>query len=134
MKLLFLSVFLTSAIFLIIDVIWLSYSVKFLYRPQLGALLTEKPVMWAAILFYLIYVIGLAIIVLQPAINNDSIFQACFHGAILGIVAYGTYNLTNMATVKNWSPLVVFIDMFWGGFLTSFSSGLGIYLSKKLIL
>ena len=134
MKLLFLSVFFTSIIFLVIDVIWLSYSVKFLYRPQLGPLLTDKPVMWAAILFYLMYVIGLAVIVLQPAINNDSIFQAFFHGAILGIVAYGTYNLTNMATVKNWSPLVVFIDMFWGGFLTSFSSGVGIYLSKKLIL
>jgi len=134
MKLLFLSVFFTSVIFLVIDVIWLSYSVKFLYRPQLGPLLTDKPVMWAAILFYLMYVIGLAVIVLQPAINNDSIFQAFFHGAILGIVAYGTYNLTNMATVKNWSPLVVFIDMFWGGFLTSFSSGVGIYLSKKLIL
>ena len=134
MKLLFLSVFFTSIIFLVIDVIWLSYSVKFLYRPQLGPLLTDKPVMWAAILFYLMYVIGLAVIVLQPAINNDSISQAFFHGAILGIVAYGTYNLTNMATVKNWSPLVVFIDMFWGGFLTSFSSGVGIYLSKKLIL
>ena len=134
MKLLFLSVFFTSIIFLVIDVIWLSYSVKFLYRPQLGPLLTDKPVMWAAILFYLMYVIGLAVIVLQPAINNDSIFQAFFHGAILGIVAYGTYNLTNMATVKNWSPLVVFIDMFWGGFLTSFSSGVGIYLSKKIIL
>ena len=134
MKLLLLSVFFTSIIFLVIDVIWLSYSVKFLYRPQLGPLLTDKPVMWAAILFYLMYVIGLAVIVLQPAINNDSIFQAFFYGAILGIVAYGTYNLTNMATVKNWSPLVVFIDMFWGGFLTSFSSGVGIYLSKKLIL
>lgn len=133
MKLL-LSVFFTFFIFLLIDALWLSYSVKSLYRPQLGSLLNEKPVIWAAILFYLVYIIGLAIIVIQPAINNDSIYQAIFHGTVLGIIAYGTYNLTNMATIKNWSPLVVFIDMLWGGFLTGFSSGLGIYLSKKLIL
>lgn len=134
MKLLFLSIFLTSTIFLIIDIIWLSYSVKLLYRPQLGELLTDKPVMWAAILFYLIYVIGLAIIVINPSLNNNSIFQALFYGFVLGVVAYGTYNLTNMATIKNWSPVIVIVDMLWGGFLTGFSSGLGIYLAKKILI
>ena len=58
MKFLFLSLFLTSALFLIIDMIWLSFAVKNFYKPQLGDLLTEKPVMWAAVLFYLIYVVG----------------------------------------------------------------------------
>ena len=133
MKIILLSLFFTSIIFLIIDIIWLSYSVKFFYKPQLGSLLNDKPVMWAAILFYLIYVIGLAIIILQPAINNDSILQAFWTGIIFGIVAYGTYNLTNMATIKNWSIYVVFVDMIWGGVLTGTSASLGIYLSKKLI-
>jgi len=133
MKVLFLSLFITSILFLIIDLIWLSFSVKYFYRPQLGALLNEKPVMWAAVLFYLIYVVGLAIIILQPAIKQDSITQAFFTGIVFGIVAYGTYNFTNMATIKNWSPYVVLIDIIWGGFLTGTSSALGIYLSKKFL-
>jgi len=133
MKVLFLSLFITSILFLIIDLIWLSFSVKYFYRPQLGALLNEKPVMWAAVLFYLIYVVGLAIIILQPAIKQDSITQAFFTGIVFGIVAYGTFNFTNMATIKNWSPYVVLIDIIWGGFLTGTSSALGIYLSKKFL-
>ena len=133
MKVLFLSLFITSILFLIIDLIWLSFSVKYFYKPQLGTLLNEKPVMWAAILFYLIYVVGLAIIILQPAIKQDSITQAFFTGIVFGIVAYGTYNFTNMATIKNWSPYVVLVDVIWGGFLTGTSSALGIYLSKKFL-
>ena len=85
-------------------------------------------------MFYLLYVLGLAIIILQPAINNDSIFQAFWTGVVLGLVAYGTYNFTNMATVKNWSAIVVFVDTFWGGILTGSSAALGIFLTKKFIL
>jgi len=133
MKVLFLSLFITSILFLIIDLIWLSFSVKYFYKPQLGILLNEKPVMWAAVLFYLIYVVGLAIIILLPAIKQDSITQAFFTGIVFGIVAYGTYNLTNMATIRNWSPYVVLVDIIWGGFLTGTSSALGIYLSKKFL-
>jgi len=133
MKVLFLSIFITSILFLIIDLIWLSFSVKYFYKPQLGILLNEKPVMWAAVLFYLIYVVGLAIIILLPAIKQDSITQAFFTGIVFGIVAYGTYNLTNMATIRNWSPYVVLVDIIWGGFLTGTSSALGIYLSKKFL-
>lgn len=134
MKLILFSLIFTSVIFLIIDLIWLTYSVKLFYKPQLGDLLNEKPVMWAAALFYLIYVLGLTIIILIPAINNDSVMQAFWTGLIFGLVAYGTYNLTNMATIKGWSPYVVFVDLFWGGILTGTSSALGIYLSKKIIL
>ena len=133
MKVLFLSLFITSILFLIIDLIWLSFSVKYFYRPQLGALLNEKPVMWAAVLFYLIYVVGLAIIILQPAIKQDSITQAFFTGIVFGIVAYGTFNFTNMATIKNWFPYVVLVDIIWGGFLIGTFSALGIYLSKKFL-
>ena len=129
-KLLIISFILVSTIFLIIDVLWLSITVKSLYRPALGSLLKDKPVMWAAVLFYIIYMIGLALIILKPALANDSILQALWTGVIFGVVAYGTYNLTNMATVKNWSASIVWIDMLWGGFLTGFSSAVGIYLTK----
>ena len=129
-KLLIISFIFVSTIFLIIDVLWLSITVKSLYRPALGDLLKDKPVMWAAVLFYIIYMIGLALIILKPALANDSILQALWTGVVLGVVAYGTYNLTNMATVKNWSASIVWIDMLWGGFLTGFSSAVGIYLTK----
>lgn len=134
MKVFYLSIFITSILFLVIDIIWLSMSVKFFYKPQLGNLLNEKPVMWAAVLFYLIYIMGLAIIVLQPGIKQDSIMNIFFIGVVFGCVAYGTYNLTNMATIKHWSAYVVFVDMFWGGLLTGTSSALGVYLSKKILL
>ena len=133
MKFLFLSIFFTSVIFLIIDLLWLSYSVRNFYKPQLGTLLNEKPVMWAAALFYIIYVVGLGVVILQPAINQDSIKMAFFTGIVFGIVAYGTYNLTNMATIKNWSSYVVIVDIIWGGLLTGVSSALGIYIAKKII-
>ena len=129
-KLLIISFIFVSTIFLIIDVLWLSITVKSLYRPALGDLLKDKPVMWAAVLFYIIYMVGLALIILKPALANDSILQALWTGVVFGVVAYGTYNLTNMATVKNWSASIVWIDMLWGGFLTGFSSAVGIYLTK----
>ena len=131
MKILLTSLFFTSLIFLVIDIIWLSYAVKSFYRPNIGPLLTDKPVMWAAIMFYLVYVIGLSIIILQPSLTNNSISQAFWTGLVFGVVAYGTYNLTNMATIKNWSVNVVIVDMIWGGILTGFSSSSGIYLAKK---
>ena len=129
-KLLIISFIFVSTIFLIIDVVWLYITVKSLYRPALGDLLKDKPVMWAAVLFYIIYMIGVALIILKPALANDSILQALWTGVVFGVVAYGTYNLTNMATVKNWSASIVWIDMLWGGFLTGFSSAVGIYLTK----
>ena len=129
-KLLIISFIFVSIIFLVIDVVWLSITVKSLYRPALGDLLKDTPVMWAAVLFYIIYMIGVALIILKPALANDSILQALWTGVVFGVVAYGTYNLTNMATVKNWSASIVWIDMLWGGFLTGFSSAVGIYLTK----
>ena len=72
MKLLITSTFLTAAIFLIIDVIWLSFSVKSFYRPNIGHLLLETPVMWAAILFYFIYVIGLAVVIIEPSLDDQN--------------------------------------------------------------
>ena len=133
-KPLIFSILSASTIFLVIDIIWLSLTVKIIYRPALGNLLNEKPILWAAILFYLVYMVGLALIILKPALDNNSIFQAFWTGIVLGVVAYGTYNLTNMATIKNWSFMVVWIDILWGGFLTGISAAISIYLTKTFFL
>ena len=122
-----------SLIFLVIDVIWLSFATKSFYRPLIGNLLTDKPVMWAAALFYILYVLGMAIVVIQPCMDSESIFKTVYTGFMFGLVAYGTYNLTNMAVLKGWSPTVTFVDMFWGGSLTAISATTGLYLVKKIV-
>ena len=134
MKLLILATLISALIFLIIDVIWLSFSVKSFYRPNIGHLLLETPVMWAAILFYLIYVLGLAVVIIEPSLDYQNTQKFLIKAFMFGLVAYGTYNLTNMATIKGWSPNVVFVDMIWGGSLTTFSSYFGILVAKKILL
>ena len=134
MKLLISATLISALIFLIIDVIWLSFSVKSFYRPNIGHLLLETPVMWAAILFYLIYVIGLAVVIIEPSLDYQNTQKFLIKAFMFGLVAYGTYNLTNMATIKGWSPNVVFVDMIWGGSLTAFSSYFGIFFAKKILL
>ena len=125
--------FLASIIFLIIDVIWLSFATKSFYRPLLGDLISDKPVLWAAGLFYVLYMFGMAVIIIQPCIENSGLSKSLYTGFIFGLVAYGTYNLTNMAVIKDWSSTVVFVDMFWGASLTAISSTTGIYLAKKMV-
>ena len=131
-----LATLITSIVFLIVDVIWLSYATKSFYRPLLGNLIigpTEKPVLWAAALFYILYVVGVAVVVIQPCIHDSSILKSIYIGFVFGLVAYGTYNLTNMAVLRGWSPTVVFVDMFWGGSLTAFSAGTGLFVAKKIL-
>ncbi len=132
-KCMLVATLIASLIFLIIDVIWLSFATKSFYRPLIGNLLTDKPVMWAAVLFYLLYVFGMALVVIQPCIDSSSLFKTIYTGFIFGLVAYGTYNLTNMAVLKGWSPTVTFVDMFWGGSLTAVSATTGLYLAKKIV-
>ena len=133
MKLLLTSTLLAALIFLIIDIIWLSFSVKSFYRPNIGHLLVDTPIMWAAALFYIIYVFGLAIVIIEPSLNSQETFKLLLKAFMFGLVAYGTYNLTNMATIKGWSIKVVFVDMIWGGSLTAFSSYFGILLAKRIL-
>ena len=132
-KCLIVATLIASLIFLIIDVIWLSFATKSFYRPLLGNLIAEKPVMWAAALFYILYVFGMALIVIQPCIGSEGIFKTLYTGFIFCLVAYGTYNLTNMAVVNGWSPTVTFVDMFWGGSLTAVSATTGLYIAKKVV-
>ena len=134
MKIVLFATLLAALIFLIIDIIWLSFAVKSFYRPNIGHLLLDKPIMWAAAMFYIIYVFGIGVVIIEPSINLGNTFSLLFKAFVFGLVAYGTYNFTNMATVKGWSPSVVFVDMIWGGLLTSFSSYFGILLAKKLLL
>ena len=131
-KALILSSGIAFVLFLIIDFVWLSIAVKYIYKPALGSLLLNKPILSAALLFYFLYIFGLTFLILLPNLKDFQIFNAFWMGAIFGLVAYGTYDLTNLATIKGWSLKVTIIDLIWGGILTSTVSGLTIWIMSKI--
>jgi uncharacterized membrane protein len=114
--------FAAGAVMLVLDVIWLS-SMGAVYRQHLGSMLLDgfRPV--PAALFYLMYVAGIVVLAVMPALREgDDWRMAALYGAILGLIAYGTYDLTNYATMKVWSAKITIIDMLWGAALTALSS------------
>lgn len=103
----------------IIDAIWLSVVANKFYKTQLGPLLLEKPNMIAAIVFYIIYVIGIVVFAVMPAVAAGDWKVALGLGALLGLVAYATYDLTNLATLKGFPLKIVIVDLIWGTVLTA---------------
>lgn len=108
----------SGAVMGVFDAIWLSVVAKKFYQSQIGSLLLEKPLMPAAWLFYAVYVIGIVAFVLAPALAKGSWQYALGYGALFGFVAYATYDLTNLATLKGFTPTVVVVDLLWGTLLT----------------
>ena len=133
MKVTLISFLIMTTIFLFIDIIWLSQSVNYFYSPHIGDLLRETPLILPAILFYLIYPLGVTILVIVPKLDNGSLRSILFNGLVLGVVAYGTYNLTNMAALKGWSVNVVIVDMIWGGVLTGISAVLATCVIRRVL-
>ncbi|MFZ5779131.1 MAG: DUF2177 family protein [Pseudomonadota bacterium] len=120
----------TAVVFLALDAIWLSLTVKLLYRPSLGDLMVDQINLPPAILFYLIYVAGVVVFAVQPALGSGRWMTALMLGALLGLVAYGTYDLTNLATLRKWSMLVTAIDIGWGSTLTAVSATAGFLITR----
>ena len=106
--------FITLAIGLIIDLIWLGLMNSRFYKSQLAGLMSDKVNWLPGILFYLLFIAGLLILVVIPAFNNESWVSAMLLGGLLGMVAYGTYDLTNLASIKNWPVPVTVVDIIWG--------------------
>lgn len=121
----------TFVVFVVIDFIWLSIAARLVYRPHIGDLLLDRPVIWAAIAFYVLYSVGLALLVVRPAVDAGSLLTALWMGALFGLVAYGTYDLTNLATLRGWSVTVTVLDMVWGGILTGIASAAGVWIGLK---
>ena len=124
----FLLSYLSVAVIMVgIDAIWLSLTATRLYRAQLGDLMLEKPVIAPAVLFYLLYVVGVVVLVVLPALTARSWGFALTRGALLGCVAYATYDLTNQATMRGWSQTITLVDLAWGTVLTA-TAATGAYL------
>lgn len=121
---------LTSVVFFAIDMVWLGFLAKNLYRKHLFGLLADQVNWTAAIVFYLLFIVGIFVFVIVPAVEKNSFITALWLGAFFGIVTYATYDLTNLATLKNWPVAIVFIDITWGAVLTSLVSTAGYGIHK----
>ncbi|MFY9628916.1 MAG: DUF2177 family protein [Methylocystis sp.] len=114
-----------------LDAVWLSTMEGRLYRPQLGHLLAERFSGGPAVAFYALYLFGVVYFATIPALKGGGWRKALFNGALLGLVAYGTYDLTNQATLHGWPMMVTTFDMIWGGFLTAVSAAAGFAAAKR---
>lgn len=104
----------TLPIFFLIDMLWLGFFAKNFYAKHLGFLMTKNIVWPAAIIFYLIFITGLILFVITPALEKSSLLHALIFGALFGLITYATYDLTNLATIKDWPVIVTIVDLIWG--------------------
>jgi uncharacterized membrane protein len=119
-----LSFICTAGIMFPLDFIWL-YTASGIYKAQMGGIMLEQPRILPAIAFYLIYAAGVAFFAIMPNLNGGTFWTAAGYGAALGLVAYGTYDATNHATLKDFSANIMIMDWTWGTFLTAITAGCG---------
>lgn len=120
----------TAVVFFVIDFVWLSTMTGLFYRARMGDMLLEQPNLAVAAAFYLIYVAGIVYLAVLPALNSGHWSTALISGAVLGLVAYGTYDMTNLSTLKNWSVSLSIVDMAWGTLLTAAASTAGYFVTS----
>ena len=114
------------------DAVWLTVMGPRLYRPVLGPILADKIDLPAAAAFYLIYIGGIVFLAVTPALKDGQWRTAAINGLVLGLVAYGAYDLTNQATLKLWSSKLTLADMAWGGGMTALAAVAG-FLATRLV-
>ena len=116
-----------GVVFATIDAVWLKM-MRMVYECEFGTLLRKRPNMAAAVIFYILYIIGVVVFAVLPALATTMLWQAGMMGALFGLIAYATYDLTNLATLKQWSVKITIIDMLWGAFLTGTSALVATYI------
>lgn len=125
--------FLTLAVFALIDTIWLGVMGERLYRPMIGSMLTENFRLAPAIAFYALYAAGLTFFAVLPGLAEGGWKKALVWGGLFGLFAYGTYDLTNLATLKTWSLKLSLIDMAWGTFVSAGSSAVACAVALRFL-
>jgi uncharacterized membrane protein len=122
----------TLGAFLVIDMIWLGLVARKFYRDQLGFIMGAKVNWPAAIVFYLLYIAGLIFFVTLPAIERGCWSYAIFSGAFFGLICYATYDLTNLATLKDWPLKVTLVDLVWGSVLSAMLALIGFFYGSAV--
>jgi uncharacterized membrane protein len=122
----------TLVAFFAIDMIWLGLVARTFYRKHLGFLLAPNPNWIAAMIFYLLFITGILVFVVIPGLKINSLRTTLLYAALFGLITYATYDLTNLATVKNWPVLVTVVDLIWGMVLSVSVSWIGFMAGKWL--
>jgi uncharacterized membrane protein len=117
--------------FLAIDALWLGLVAPKFYRSQIGHLMAETPNLFVAGIFYLLFIAGLVLFVIEPGLENPSFGNMVLRGAFFGLVTYATYDLTNQATLTDWPVLLTIVDLLWGTFLSAVVTGISIWAGKR---
>ena len=120
--------------FLLCDAVWLGLVAPRFYQSQIGFLLRDTPNWYAAGIFYILYVAGLTVFVVRPAIRHESIWQGARMGALFGLVTYATYDLTNLATIKDWPLPVTLVDLTWGATLCATTTFFSTWIGRRYIV
>jgi uncharacterized membrane protein len=129
----YFGVYLTFLItLLVIDLIWLLGVAKNLYQQEMGDLMATEPKLIAGLAFYLIYALGVCIFVIVPALSKQSWIYAVQYGALFGFFCYMTYDLTNLAVIRNFPTGLAFIDIAWGSAVTAVAAGIAYWVANRL--
>jgi uncharacterized membrane protein len=115
-----------------IDLIWLLGIAKNVYRDQMGDLMATEPKLLAGLAFYLLYALGVCIFVIVPALSKQSWLHALQYGALFGFFCYMTYDLTNLAVVRNFPTQLAFIDMAWGSLVTAVCASFAYWIGNRI--
>ncbi len=126
--------FITLIAFLGIDSLWLGLVAPSFYQSQIGYIMAENPNLMAAGLFYLLFIFGMVVFIVEPGVREGTLMQAVARGALFGLVTYATYDLTNLATLEGWPVLVTVVDLIWGTFLSSAVTLVSVWAGKRFIL
>ena len=116
----------------IIDLIWLLGIAKNLYRDDMGSLMANEPKLLAGLAFYLFYAMGASIFVIVPAISKQSLIYALQYGALFGFFCYMTYDLTNLAVIRDFPMRLAFIDIAWGSAVTALSAVIAYWVASRI--
>jgi len=120
--------------FFVIDMIWLVLIAKNFYAKQIGFLMSPNINWAAAIIFYLLFIVGLVVFVITPSLEKNSWIQVILLGSLFGLITYATYDLTNLATIKDWPLLVTIVDLIWGSVLASSVSIITYFIALRFYL
>ena len=121
------------AAFFVIDMLWLGLVARSFYQQHLGFLMAPSPNWFVAILFYLLFIVGLLVFVIVPGLKDNSLKTTLLKAALFGLITYATYDLTNLATLKDWPALLSIVDMLWGTVLSVLVSYISFIVGKRLI-
>ncbi|SDU34081.1 DUF2177 family protein [Stappia sp. ES.058] len=123
----------TAVVFFAIDYVWLTQVASSFYRDRLGALMADEVNFAVAGAFYIVYVIGIVIFAVSPALKSSSWQDALLYGCLFGFFAYATYDFTNLATLRDWPVVVTLVDVSWGTFVTGVSALAGYMIARNFV-